>query len=73
MLSKKVLSIFNRPSRYREVELNALITSDWLSSERDSMKSLSKQDKIRSATGGAQLVTIGIPKICRYNLEPNLI
>ena len=41
MLSKKLLSIFKRSSRYREVELKASITPDWLSSERDNMKSLS--------------------------------
>ena len=27
--------MFNRSSRYREVELKASITPDWLSSERD--------------------------------------
>ena len=27
--------MFNRSSRYLEVELKATITSDWLSSERD--------------------------------------
>ena len=43
MLSKKLLSMFNRSSRYREVELKASITPDWFSSERDNMKSLSKQ------------------------------
>ena len=40
-LSKKLLSIFNRSSRYREAEMKASITSDWLASERDRMKSLS--------------------------------
>ena len=37
MLSKKLLAIFNRSSRYPEVELKASITSNWVSSERDSM------------------------------------
>ena len=41
MLSKKLLPIFNRPSRYREVELKDSTTSNWFSSERDNMKSLS--------------------------------
>ena len=40
-------------------------------SEKDSMKDLSKQNKNKSATRGAQLVSIGIPTICMYNLEPN--
>ena len=73
MLSNKLLSMFKKFSRYREVEWKASITSGWLSSERDNMKSLSKQNKNRSATRGAQLVPIGIPTICLYNLEPNLI
>ena len=63
MLSKKLLSMFNRSSRYREVELKASITSDYLSSERDNMKSLSKQNKRRSPTRGAQLVPIEIHTI----------
>ena len=33
----KVLLLFNRSFKYREVELKASITSDWLSSERDGM------------------------------------
>ena len=37
---KKLSSIFNRSSRYHEVELKASITSNWLSSERDSMRTL---------------------------------
>ena len=69
----KEIIVNAQSSRYREVELKASITSDWLSSERDSMKSLSKQNKNRSATRGAQLVSIGIPTICRYILDPNLI
>ena len=42
-------------------------------SDRDNIKSLSKQNKSKSATRGAQLVPIGIPTICLYNFEPNLI
>ena len=73
MLSKKLLSMFNRSSRYREVELKASITSDKLPSEKDKMKSLSKQNKNRSATKGTQSVSIGIPITYLYNLEPNLV
>ena len=40
MLSKKFLSMFNMSSRYREVELKASITPDWVSSERDNMKTI---------------------------------
>ena len=40
MLSKKLLSIFSRSSRYREVELKASITYDWLSFEREHEVSL---------------------------------
>ena len=36
-----IVNIFSRSTRYREVELNASITSDWLSSERVKMKSVS--------------------------------
>ena len=35
--------------------------------------SLSEQHKNKSATRGAQLVPIGIPTICLFNFEPNLI
>ena len=52
---KEVIILFNRSFRYQEVELKASITSDWFSSERDSTKSLSKQNKNRSATRGARL------------------
>ena len=45
-LSKKLLSIFKWSSRYQEVEMKVSLTSDWLSFERDSMKSLSLQKKI---------------------------
>ena len=38
---KNLLSMFHRPSRYLKIELKASITSDWLSSERDNMKSVS--------------------------------
>ena len=44
-LSKKLLTIFNRSSKYQEVEMKVSLTSDWLSFERDSMKSLSLQKK----------------------------
>ena len=68
-----LLSILSESSRNLEVELNASTTSAWLLSERDNMKSLSQQNKNKSATKGAQLVPIGIPTICPYNFEPNLI
>ena len=39
-LSKKLLTIFNRSSKYQEVEMKVSLTSDWLSFERDSEISL---------------------------------
>ena len=37
----KLLSLYRYTKKYREVELKvSIITSDWLSSERDSMKCL---------------------------------
>ena len=40
--------MLRRSSKYRDVKLNALITSAWLSPERFFMKSLSKQNKNKS-------------------------
>ena len=53
MLSKKLLSMLSKSSKYQEVELKASITSRFYS-ERDNMKSLSYQNKNRSAARGAQ-------------------
>ena len=44
--------MLRRSSKYRHVELNALITSAWISLERYFMKSLSLQNKNKSATRG---------------------
>ena len=71
--SKKGLSIFSKSSKHLEVELKASIMSVCLLSDRDNMKSLSQQNKNKSATRGAQLVPIGILTICLYYFAPNLI
>ena len=53
--------------------LKALILSDYLLSDSENMKSVSSQNKNKSATRGAQLEPIGIPTICLYNFEQNHI
>ena len=58
-------------SKYIDVVLKASIISVCLSSERNIIKAahITKQEK--SATKEPQLVPIGIPTTCLYNLVPN--
>ena len=61
----------NISSSYREVSLNLSMRSNRLDFWRFDIKSISLQYRNKSAISRAQLVPIGIPTICWYNMPSN--